>query len=116
MQLDDSMVKWLANGERGISSETIFTHITGVNALRRPWTASHPLDPDDFTRCVRLLEACPAISMRFTEMASASPVWARLVEHWDELVSMLDEEVPGWRQSLRGSAPKTYERMKQLGC
>lgn len=116
MNLSDEMVRWLASGERGVSSNTIFTHLTAVNAMGRWPHMSHPLDPDDLTRCVKLLEMCPELRIAFPQMVDLSPQWAALVSCWDELVSILDREVQGWRSGKRGSAPKTYAKMKELGC
>jgi hypothetical protein len=44
-------------------------------------------------------------------MATCSPVWARIVDAWDELCDLMDAEAPEWR---RGdcSAPLTCELLK----
>lgn len=108
-----SAIRWLANGRRGTSSNTIFTHLTGVNALDG-FGGSHPHDPADLCRCIRLLEACPELWERFDQMATVTPVWARLVTHWHELAQMLDAEIPGWRNGTHGMASRTYKRMKEI--
>lgn len=110
---DVDVINWLACGERGISSNTIVEHLTGLNALGfRP--GSHPWDPDDLSRCIKLLEACPNLAERFDDMRDVSPVWAGLVDAWSELVATFDDEAPGWRERRCGSAPKTYARMRKL--
>ena len=117
MNLSPEAVEWLANGQRGISSNAIFTHLTGVDAMGR-WTfpgSNHPSDPDDLHRCRLLLERCPELRAELPRMATRSKVWARLVAEWDALCAMLDEEAPEWRQG-RGSAPRTYARMNEIGC
>lgn len=114
MMISENLIQWLANGERGVSSETIVHHVTGLD-MGRHFMASHPFDPDDLTRCIKLLERCPELVQGFREkMPTASDVWARLVEHWDALGVMLDAEVPGWRNGARGRAPKTYDMMRKL--
>lgn len=107
------VIAWLAGGQRGISANTIITNVCGVDAMGRS-RQSHPHDPDDLTRCVRLLERCPSVAAEFGRMRDVNPVWAGLVDAWDELVAMLDAEIPSWRAGMWGSAPKTYARMKQI--
>ena len=110
----DPLTQWLASGERGISSNAIVEHLTGIRCSRYSHAADHPHDPDDLTRCVRLLEQCPDLRGRLGDMAYRSPEWAALVGAWDELVEMLDSEVPEWRDRPWGSALRTYRRMREL--
>lgn len=115
MSIPESAMQWLASGERGLSSNAIFTKMTGINTAKHPRDAGfYPLDPNDLTRCVKLLEAVPEFRPRINEMAEVSPEWAALVGRWDELVQTLDKEVPGWREGAHGSAPRTYALMKEL--
>lgn len=109
-----NLIQWLANGERGISSNTIVTHLTGINAMGQWGRRDHPHDPGDLSRCRLLLEQVPELRMPFVaHMATCSPVWAALTRAWDELCALMDEEAPHWRDG-RGSAPKTYRRMSEL--
>lgn len=107
-----NLMQWLANGQRGISSNTIFTTLTGINALG-DWHKDHPYDPADLKRCRLLLEQCPQLKNSFYEMEKVSKEWAFLVAHWDELCKTMDEEYPNWRNS-KGSAPNTYRMMKEI--
>ena len=112
--LSSAAKEWLATGFHGISSMTIFKRLTGV----KPPSLSHerhPADPDDLGRCRRLLDQVPELQARLGEMADVSPVWQKLVAEWKELCQLMDSEAPEWRGG-KGSAPKTYERMKELGC
>ena len=108
-----SVLAWIARGERGISSNTIVQHLTGYPANGR-WGGGYPSDPDDLRRCMLLLEQCPELVAPFRErMAYASPVWARLVARWDELIAMLREEM----RDYSGRAPCTYKAMREIfGC
>ncbi len=115
IEITPAMIAWLANGKRGVSSDAIFTHVTGMDALG-PWPPYHPSDPDDMTRCRRLLESCPAIAKEFHRMSVVSDVWARLVDAWDSLCVLMDEEAPAWREDGEWSCPKTYAQMKAIGC
>lgn len=112
--ISEAANNWLATGERGTSSDTIFSHLTGINVMGK-WGMRTPSDPADLMRCRKLLAAVPEFRERFKEMATVSPLWASLVKEWDALCALMDEEAPDWNKG-RGSAPKTYQRMKQLGC
>lgn len=112
--VSDELVRWLANGRRGISSNAIVTHLTGIDADGRyGWPGDHPHDPDDLWRCRLLLEQVPELRHELPRMASRSGVWAELVEHWQELCDLMDAEAPEW-YSGKGSAPRTYALMKRL--
>lgn len=110
----DAAIQWLANGERGNSSETIFTHLTGVNANRGSRN-SHPLDPADLRRCRLLLEQVPALEPEFRKRMGRLKNWKALVVDWDNLCKIMDEETPNWREGS-GRASKTYALMKSLVC
>lgn len=110
--LSEAAARWLASGERGISSNSIFTHLTGINALES-WSSHHPHDPDDFRRCRLLLEQVPELKEQFQRMATASKAWAGLVRNWDSICEQMNREIPDWRKPPRGSsAPNTYKLIK----
>jgi hypothetical protein len=102
---------WWQQGERGISSETLLMLTTSRH--ERPYMEAkrmdHPYDPDDFRRCYLLLQAVPELRSRFHRV-KPTPVWTDLVEHWDELTAMLEEQL------RTRKANGMYERMKELGC
>ena len=109
--LSEAATRWLAGGERGLSSETIFTHLTGINALNVR-DKYHPYDPADLRRCRLLLEQVPELVPLFHKMSTASKEWAALVKSWADLCTTMDAESPDWRTG-GGSAPKTYALIKQ---
>ena len=113
MDISENVVRWLANGERGISSNTIVQVLVGLPCVGT-WGGSHPHDPDDLTRCIRLLEECPELTPLFPRMEHASKEWGVLVPAWPELSALLDSELPNWRGHEWGNAPKTYGRMREL--
>jgi hypothetical protein len=88
-------IMWLASGERGISSDTLFTYITGVNALggRQPGV---PLDLDDLRRCRLLLKRCPRLNEELYKIESVSSEWKYLIERWYLLCSSMDDEFRNW--------------------
>lgn len=104
--------KWLRTGQRGLSSESMVEVFEGlpIGTITGRWGLSHPKDPADLRRCIRLLEAVPAYRERLQEMCHASFTWCVLVQAWDKLEAMLAEEVPG----EYGKAPRTYAEMKRL--
>lgn len=106
--LSDAAQRWLASGQRGNSSETIFTHLTGVDANRG--SRSHPYDPDDLRRCRLLLEQCPELVPLFPKMAEVSDAWAGLVRDWETICKTMDDETPEWRAG-KGRASETYKLM-----
>ncbi len=112
MQITPNINEWLASGERGISSEAIVSHLTGINIVAKHWFSTHPSDPGDLRRCALLIEAAPEIKSELPRMAEVSEVWKRLVGEWDNLVEMLHKE----NKEHNGVCSKTFERMKALGC
>lgn len=109
--LSEAAARWLAHGERGVSSNTLFTHLTGIDALR-DWHKDHPYDPADLRRCRLLLEQVPELVPLFHKMSEVSKEWAALVKNWDTICATMDEEAPNWRTKGERAA-KTYELIKQ---
>lgn len=103
--------KWLASGARGISSNTIFTHLTGIDALNGT-QQDVPRDPSDFRRCRLLLEQVPELVPLFPKMADVSPQWAALVENWPLICVTMNTEQPNWRNGIARS-PQTYDLIKR---
>lgn len=91
--LSNEATKWLASGERGISSNTLFSVLTGVDA-KSDWGMGHPHDPADFRRCRLLLEQVPELRPMLPKMCDVSPVWAALVARWAEISACIDQ-TPG---------------------
>lgn len=108
--LSEAAIDWLASGARGNSSETMFTHLTGVDANRGSRN-ENPYDPDDMRRCRLLLEQVPELASSLPKMATVSKQWARLVHDWDLICATMDQECADWRAG-KGSAPKTYNLIK----
>jgi len=115
--LSEAAIKWLAIGHHGGSSNAIFYRLTGVPPMEMSAGdmahLAHPHDPDDLSRCRRLLEEVPELATRIGEMASAGEEWASLVAVWDELCATMDSESPEWR-SGKGSAPRTAGMMREI--
>ena len=77
---------WLKHGERGTSSEAIFSHLTGIPITNRLWP---PADSGDLRRCRLLLKTVPEFQVRLHEMAEL-PAWGDLIANWDAICAMQD--------------------------
>jgi hypothetical protein len=82
---------WIQNGEKGLSSQTIWNCFMGI--LRLP--VNHPHDPDDFKRCYKLLETVPEWKCKsyMNKLKDLSPQWKNLVDNWDKLTEMYEQNV-----------------------
>lgn len=107
---------WAENGEHGISSKTMFNHLSKELHVRSlPLShKSHPSDPDDFKRCHKLLQAVPQWKEKLHLMKTVSPVWSNLVDNWDKLTEMFEKnESEKWKNYKEVGM---YEFMESLGC
>ena len=110
-KVPDSVVLWLSCGERGMSSETIVSHIWGLPISR--FGRSHPYDPDDLKRCLKLLAVSPETKARFSEMQTCSSEWNALLKRWDELERLFLEEAGDLEWCNRLPATQTYFAIKE---
>lgn len=111
--LSPAEIEWLAAGERGASSDALFQHLTEVDVLpHQRTTTHHPHDPADLRRCLLLLEKCPELAERFSQMRSVSKEWASLVDVWPKLRAEFESEAPNWRDPKSSwRATKTFNLM-----
>lgn len=74
---------------------------------------THPHDPDDLDRCLRLVADVPEMRPLLGKMASVSPVWAALIGQWDVITRLpLDEACLGWSKARPAS--QTYALMRKV--
>jgi hypothetical protein len=112
-------MEWVSGADTGLSRKCIWHAMTGVPYQDRDWACgSYPVDPDDFGRCYRLLVRFPQWRQRLSEVGRAHPkVWPQLVEAWDELTRLYEEEVGvGWDRSAHYGkrAPRLYARIREI--
>lgn len=84
------IIQWLITGEPGLSSRAIVAVMEDVDVgvylshyQRRVSPNKRlpvPHDPDDFIRCMNLLEVVPEYRDRMDEMREASEAWENLVQ------------------------------------
>ena len=115
--LSDAAVRWLAQGEQGISSRAMFNRLAlGIEPhLVTTWGMCNPWDPADFNRCEKLLRQVPELRERIALMADVSRIWANLVDHWQQIVDTFENECPGVFKDEAGhwKAPRTYDLMRR---
>lgn len=71
---------WLACDDVGMSARYMASVISGEFYSEPAW----PHDADDFGRCVRMLDAIPAMRSGMQKMRICSPQWSRLISFWDD--------------------------------
>lgn len=108
LPIEERMDFWLTKGWRGTSSETMFQVISGKLILKH--RMSHPCDPDDFSRCYKLLEIIPEWKKELHKMKVISPVWSNLVDNWDKLNEFYED------MRVVKKANGMFEFMKELGA
>jgi uncharacterized protein YdcH (DUF465 family) len=92
-ELDERMIKWIREGDRGISSETIFEVLANHPLLLERYDFSTPSDASDFYRCFELIRAIPEWKDRLSEVSKKHPHWKLIIEHWQELESCLINDI-----------------------
>lgn len=104
------IIEWLANGDTGLSSETMAFMALGVKKNH----SHHPHDTSDLNRCLLLLEAEPMVRLSFPKLRELSPQWAALIDNWDELERMFLDEAGLVRDPFLLHTPKTHDYMCKL--
>lgn len=114
------LMAWLICGNTGVSSKCLAATLmsNGETAkLKTRDAKQHPLDSSDFNRCVQLLNQVPELREHLSLMRPLSQYWEVLVDHWQELETLLNNELNDKAKhgaissSIKGS---TYARMKEL--
>lgn len=101
-----TLTEWFVNGNTGESSRTLALWLAEGKRANR---VSYPFDPADFNRCVRLLEAVPALRANLHTLSQLSKEWAALYDNWSILEETLRKEMEeGF------TAQETYRLMRQI--
>jgi hypothetical protein len=106
----EKLIQWFKFGDRGASSNTIVEVIEGLPAgmLTSNSGRSHPHDPADFIRCVKLIEEVPEYKEKLRLVRRVSPTWSALIDNWEELELLLEAELPTKR------CPLLLNRMQEI--
>lgn len=87
--LAPAVAAWLRGPDTGLSSMAMLSKLTGVETRDKK---AIPRDSSDFGRCLGLLAAAPEFRDRMNEVATISPEWSAVVEHWAELETLYHSE------------------------
>jgi len=84
--------QWIINGRVGTSSKTIWAVMMDAILPSRKHSRDYsvPHDPDDFSRCWKLLVFFPEWKERLLEVAKVFPAWVGFVREWDKLTAMYE--------------------------
>ena len=104
----DKAMWWISNGRVGMSSKTMWNFFLG----NKNYPIDYPHDPDDFSRCYKLLQAVPEWKPRISELQSLSPQWKNLSDNWDKLTEMYEQNVK--EQWVNSEKIGMYEFMSKL--
>jgi hypothetical protein len=65
---------------------------------------NYPYDPDDFSRCYKLLEHVPEWKKELDKLKPLCKEWSNLVDNWDKLTEMYEQ-----------NKKENWENSKQIG-
>lgn len=100
--------EWILNGDLGISSKTIWGALMGVKVIEN----DKPYDPDDFSRCWKLVKRCNVPLSNLKKVVEAYPYWKPYIDNWDKLTEMYERNrAEKW---VNSEEIGMYEFMKTL--
>ncbi len=108
--LSMKVCEWMIMGKVGVSSATMASIALGLKKNIYSDHFGYPYDPADLNRCLILVKHIPEIRDSFKKIGRRVPGFKPILDNWDELIALLDEEM----RKKTGSAPCTYARMKEL--
>lgn len=106
--IEERIQWWFKYGDVGLSSKTM------VNCflLNPDFEINHPLDPDDFKRCYKLLQTIPEWKSELNKLKDLSKAWSNLVDNWETLTKMYEQnEKEQWKNYKEIGM---YELMQKL--
>lgn len=99
---------WLNNCHVGMSSKTMWNFFMD----NKHFPINHPYDPDDFSRCYKLLQVVPEWEKELYRLKPLSKAWSNLVDNWPKLKAMFEEnERTQWKNHKKIGM---YEFMQTL--
>lgn len=113
-ELGTRIAHWALGGDTGVSSETIACVAMGITAEQHQYRFDIPADSGDFGRCHRLLQAIPELRAALPLVVAACPKWGPLVEVWDELTALYEQdqaEEPIYERVSQGRGRRGYDRL-----
>lgn len=111
LSLMTSVMIWLAEDKDvGASATTMAYCACGINKSM----PSHPHDPADFRRCMKLLEKIPEIRKHFPAIRELSPKWRVIIDNWQSIEELLIAEIGDLNNPRNLMANRTYKRMQNI--
>ena len=100
--------EWIANGEVGTSSKTMWCALQGIPFRN----ADVPHDPDDFIRCYKLYIVVSEFRSigAFDRITAIYPWWKPYLDSWRELERMYCKAIAKGESTM----PELYAFMEQL--
>lgn len=111
--LSSHALQWLAGGERGTSSNTIFSWLTGVDVMDGA-SFDVPRDLGEWRSCQLLIEQVPELAEQFDVMQLTSPNWQGLVEKWIDIATAMTADCPSWRDPSRSCHSQKAQRLLNM--
>lgn len=107
--------EWIIKGEVGVSSQTIWAVMMGVEKVTRQcddFNYDIPHDMDDFSRCIKLMNLFPEWYDRINEVSHIFPKWIPIIREWGKLDSFYNTIV-GMKVSGDDRQPKQSRKYKE---
>ena len=105
-----TLLEWITVGEIGISSKTMWAALMGTfsEGQHKGFNFDVPHDPDDFRRCLKLVNECHLDKEDLRKIKEVVSWFAPFIDNWDKMVELWNEESPSSR------CPKLYEFIQEL--
>ena len=84
--IQERAIYWIGNCHVGQSSKTMWNCFMGV----KDFAINYPYDPDDFSRCYKLLQIVPEWKQELHKLKPLCNEWSNLVDSWDKLTEMYE--------------------------
>lgn len=104
--------QWIIEGEVGTSSRTIWAVMMSIVTEPRRCNQHYdiPHDPDDFSRCYKLIKLFPEWKERLQEVSTVFPKWIPYIREWDKLSKLYLKCVKDWHKHWN----EMYDFMREL--
>lgn len=90
-----AVLVWLCRGEKSLPAESMALTLLGVphNAiLNRNFYSEAPCNTAEFRTCYFLVATCLGANERLDKVKPLSRTWANVINNWDRLVTLYEEE------------------------
>jgi len=105
------ILKWLAEGEKTRSAETIALTLLGVprrDIFKNNFCIYAPRNAHDFRTSYIMVAAVPGAREQLDKLKKLGRVWTNVITNWDKLVKLYKEEC------LQGKQPKLEALLRDL--